>query len=273
MRDERAPLLFRYPGGKHYAMRILKPFWEEIEHDEYREPFVGGASVFFNKPAAKKSWLNDMDSELVTTFKVISSPRSRRKLVELLSNEVATPDRWREVLNSQPKNEIETAFKYYYLNRTSFSGKLISAAWGYREKRSLPPDRWSERILPCGKKLEGVTLTSGDFEPVILAPSTGRTLLYVDPPYFLPPKHKHYRHGFELDDHSRLSELLKNTEHRFFLTYDDAPEIRKLYKWANIYPVSFFYRVEDASAVGGVRRQGFELVISNFEIDQDRSEI
>ena len=47
----RIPLPFRYPGGKFYALNILRPFWENIEHDEYREPFAGGAWSF-NKPKA-----------------------------------------------------------------------------------------------------------------------------------------------------------------------------------------------------------------------------
>jgi len=264
--EGKSPLLFRYPGGKHYAMGILRPFWEQVEHSEYREPFVGGGSVFFNKQLVDVNLLNDMDHELITTYKVISDMRSRKKLIEMLSQEIATPERWREVLDSKAKSALEIAFKYYYLNRTSFSGKLVSAAWGYREKRSLPPERWSERIEPCGKKLEDVAFSSSDFQEIIELPSKRPTLLYVDPPYFLPPKHKHYRHGFDLSDHVRLGEVLARTPHKFFLTYDDSPEIRKMYKWANIYPVSFFYRVEDASAVGGVRRQGFELVISNYDV-------
>ena len=38
---------FRYPGGKFYALKKLLPFVSCVEHDEYREPFIGGGSVFF----------------------------------------------------------------------------------------------------------------------------------------------------------------------------------------------------------------------------------
>ena len=37
-------LLFRYAGGKYYALNKLKRFWE-IPHAEYREPLLGGGSV------------------------------------------------------------------------------------------------------------------------------------------------------------------------------------------------------------------------------------
>jgi len=264
--SSKTPLLFRYPGGKHYAIKILRPFWEAVDHQEFREPFVGGASVFFNKPKVAKNWLNDLDKELITSMKQISDPSSRKKLARRFESEIANPQRWREVMNLEPKTDLEVAHKYFYLNRTSFSGKLVSAAWGYREKRSLPPARWHERIIPCGEKLESVRFTSWDFEKVISAPSKNETLMFVDPPYFLPSKKKHYRHGFTQDDHVRLADNLKETDHHFFLTYEDAPEVRKLYKWANIYPVNFFYRVGDSGTQGGVRKQGFELVITNYKM-------
>jgi DNA adenine methylase len=248
-------------------MDILRPFWASIEHQEYREPFAGGATVFFNKAPVTRSWLNDIDSELISTYKAVAEQESREALLARFSSEHASPERWREVLNLVPDSSIDIAFKYYYLNRTSFSGKLVSPAWGYREKRSLPPNRWAERIVPCGEKLQNVTLTSIDFDEVIRTPSDHDVLMYVDPPYFLPPKRKHYRHGLDHADHVRLAESLKVTNHKFFLTYDDAEEIRALYSWAYIYPVNFFYRVENSATQNGARRQGFELIITNYKVD------
>lgn len=262
----RHPLLFRYPGGKHYAIDILKPFWSSTAHEEYREPFAGGASVFFNKPKVDTNWLNDVDSELVTTMRVVADARLRRQLIKRVEAEVASKERWREVMDYEPKSDLDIAFKYFYLNRTSFSGKLISAAWGYRPKRSLPPDRWSERIDPCGEKLSDVQITSNDFEQVINAPSKNDVLMFVDPPYFSPAKKKHYRNGFSPEDHIRLSEALKKTKHKFFLTYDDCPGVRSLYKWANLFPIEFFYRVDNSAVQAGQRKTGLELVISNYEV-------
>jgi DNA adenine methylase len=264
------PILFRYPGGKFYAINILRPYWNAIDHDEYREPFVGGGSVYFNKTKAKFNWINDKDEELIKTYEVISDPYLREQLISLidLEEEEATKARWREVLEFEPSNKLETAFRYYYLNRTSFSGKLISPAWGYRPKRSLPPYRWKERIIPCGEKLENIKISNTDFEKVINAPKQGRhTLIFVDPPYYKPSKTKHYRHGFTLEDHTRLAETLCKTEHSFFLTYDDIPEVRDLYKWANIYEASFFYRVENSVTQAGTRKLGFEIVITNYNMN------
>ncbi|MDL1896372.1 DNA adenine methylase [Anaerolineae bacterium CFX7] len=265
----RHPLPFRYPGGKYYAINILRPFWQAVVHDEYREPFAGGATIFFQKAKARFNWLNDLDSELVTTYRVMSDRAMRRQLVAMLSKETASKERWRELQQFTPSTDLEVAFRYYYLNRTSFSGKMVSSAWGYRQKRSLPPERWHERVLPCGEKLENVKLTACDFAQVIAAPARGaKTLLFVDPPYFSPPKKKHYRNGFTFDDHARLCQALKQTHHSFFLTYDDVPEIRAMYQWANLTEAKFFYRVDNSNVQNGARRTGFELVITNYAMPE-----
>lgn len=264
MKKSKLLLPLRYPGGKYYAMNILEPFWKSVEHREYREPFAGGATVFFTKPKAEENWLNDIDPELMTCYRIMQNRETRERLACELSREIASRERWREVLESVPESDYEMGKKYYYLNRTSFSGKLVSPAWGYRPKRSLPPERWGERIIPCGEYLEETRLTNTDFAEVIRAPGQ-EVLLYVDPPYFLPPKHKHYRYGFETEDHVRLAEELKNTSHSFFLTYDDCSEVRKLYRWANVFTTEFFYRVDNSSCRGGSRKVGFEVIITNFE--------
>ncbi len=265
MNNLKIPLPFRYPGGKFYAKHILEPFWNAVPHSEYREPFAGGATIFFTKPKAQLNWLNDLDTELMLCYEAIKNPLTRNRLADELSNEIASKQRWKEVFESIPQDNYEKAKKYYYLNRTSFSGKMVSPSWGYRPQRSLPPERWHERIIPCGNFLEDVKLTNLDFSYVINAPGNN-VLMYVDPPYFLPPKHKHYRCGFDTSDHYRLADELKKTNHKFFLTYDDCPEIKSLYSWANIFPVEFFYRVDNSSVQGGTRKIGFELIITNYDL-------
>lgn len=265
---KRKPIPFRYPGGKFYALNLLAPFWLNKEYDEYREPFVGGGSVFFSKPKSEFNILNDIDSELITTYRVMQNPELRERLIERVKNETASPDRWREVLELVPHSDLDIAFKYYYLNRTSFSGKLSSPAWGYRDKRSLPPHRWEERIRPCGRFLEGAELLNTDFEDVIRqAPRGNNVLIFVDPPYYRPTKKKHYRYGFNEEDHLRLAECLRRTPYDFFLTYEDAPEIRELYAWANLYKMQFTYRVDNSAVQNGERKNGSELIIANFRIN------
>jgi DNA adenine methylase len=258
-------LLFRYAGGKYYALNKLKRFWD-IPHAEYREPLLGGGSVFFAKPKKQYNWLNDIHKDLIITFKIIANPKTREALIQMVETEEASKERHYEVKNFKPKSDLERAFRYFYLNRTSFSGKMRSPSWGYRPKRSLPPERWEERIKPCGEKLDGAKLTNLDFEKVILSPSNHKVLMYADPPYYSVQQQDHYVHTFDENDHRRLAKLLEKTEHKFFLTYDDCEEVRNMYDWAEIYPIEFFYRLDNSQHSNGKRNVGAELIISNYKI-------
>jgi len=259
-------LLFRYPGGKFYALKLLRPFWQNTPHDEYREILVGGGAVFFDKPKVKHNWLNDKHEDLITTYRAVADPKLREQLVDLFEKEVATKERHAEMKEFVPKDDFEIALKFYYLNRTSFSGKTRSPSWGWRPVRSLPPNRWKERIRPCGEKLEGTELTCLDFEDVITAPSHGeKTLLFVDPPYFHARQENHYSESFSEKDHYRLATVLEKTSHKFFLTYDDCKEIRELYSFARTYPLEFVYRIDNSRDRDGRRKYGQELIITNYD--------
>jgi DNA adenine methylase len=259
-------LLFRYPGGKFYALKLLRPFWQNTTHDEYREIMVGGGAVFFDKPKVRHNWLNDKHKDLMITYSAVADPEVREQLVELFEKEVATKERHAEMKEFVPRNDFEVALRFFYLNRTSFSGKTRSPSWGWRPVRSLPPNRWKERIRPCGVKLEDTKMTCLDFEDVITTPSLGEsTLLFADPPYFHAKQENHYSESFSENDHYRLAAVLEKTSHKFFLTYDDCKEIRELYSFARISQNRFVYRIDNSRDRGGRRKYGQELVITNYD--------
>lgn len=264
--NEKIILPFRWAGGKYYAISKLKQFWENFDHDEYREPFLGGGSVFWAKPKVKFNWLNDIDSGLIRTLKFIQDPKKRKKLLALFENEKeATKEKHTIIKSIIPNTELDFVYQYYYLNRTSFSGKMKNPSWGYRPKRSLPPHRWKERINPCGEKLQNVKLTNLDFNRVILEKAKGKkVLMFLDPPYYHAKQESHYAFSFKKSDHQRLADICRRTPHSFFLTYDDCPEIRKLYSWANIFSLEFYYRLDNSKDNGDRRKIGSELVITNY---------
>jgi len=254
---------FRFPGSKAQAIKFLKPFWEKIAHDEFREPLVGGGAMFFAKPKVKYVWLNDIDSDLITTYKIIQDPQLRKKLIPKLIVEKANKKRHTEIKEFVSKNEIETAFRYFYLNRTSYSGIMKKPAWGYHEKRSVHPDKWGLRIEESGQKLNGVKITNLDYEEVINAqPQEKSVFLFVDPPYYETDQKRAYEYYFIEEEHFRLCEILKKTNHKFCLTYDDCFPVRDLYDWAEIHEVSWRYHTANSNKAE--RKMGNELIITNF---------
>ncbi len=59
----------RYPGGKsRRSIQQLILGHAPQDYREYREPFCGGAGLFFAVPASKQRWLNDMNTHLIAVY-------------------------------------------------------------------------------------------------------------------------------------------------------------------------------------------------------------
>lgn len=224
---------FRYAGGKFYARKLIL---EHVpKHSSYIEPFAGGGSIFFAKKKVKNNWLNDIDKDLINTFTII---RDRPEdLIEILKDEKASKERHKYFKNEyKPKNDLERAYRWFYLNRTSYSGimNMQNCFWGYGDKYSMRPENWPRAIRKTSEKLQDVKLTSYDFDKVI-AEAEDDAFLFIDPPYFNADQDKFYAHSFKKDDHFRLEKILKKHSKRlkYLITYDDCVEIRELYDWAD----------------------------------------
>lgn len=281
---------FRYAGGKFYARKLIL---EHIpQHTSYIEPFAGGASIFFCKEKVQDNWLNDIDEELVNTLiiirdrpqelidilKVGTDKRVPKKLIDKVGIGEPIPAK-KELHNFfkniyKPENELERAFRWYYLNRTSYSGIMNTKNmyWGYGDKYSMQPKNWPRNIERTSEKLQGVNITCLDFEQVIDNAPQG-SLLFIDPPYFNADQDKFYEHFFSREDHYRLLECLKRNVNRlnYFITYDNVPEVRELYNWAKeMYDKEWNYciqRTDDQTKKTtdkGKRYKGKELFIINF---------
>ncbi len=146
--------------------------------------------------------------------------------------------------------------------------------WGYGDKYSMQPKNWPTHLRRCSKKLQGVTITSTDFENVITQAPDG-AFLFVDPPYFNADQDKFYTHSFDRDCHYRLARVLREHSHRlkFLLTYDNSPEVRGIYRWSNhILDKEWNYtinRTDDQTkktTEKGKRYMGKEIFIMNYDI-------
>lgn len=264
MANDKVKTPFRYPGGKYYALKYLLPYIAQIPHEEYREPFVGGGSVFFGKPKVAVSWINDIDPELVNIYQTIQDKNKYLYLIGLLEKEIATKERHGMIKKFEPKNDLDRAYKYFYLNRTSYSGIMKKPAWGYRDDKSSPPKNWGKMITDAHNKLVDTKITQGDFLDVIYTPSKKKVLIYLDPPYFEADQKRAYKNHFSPNDHIRLALALKKCEHPFLLSYDNIPQAKEMYKWANIFELSWNYNTSNIKSKE--RKKGQELLISNIGI-------
>ncbi len=286
---------FRYAGGKFYARKLIL---EHIpQHTHYIEPFAGGASIFFAKTKVAFNHLNDLDNELINVYKVIRDKSD--ELINFLTKRADTNCRIPEKLTEKvkigeplpaskelhsffkkdfiPKDDLERAGRWFYLNRTSYSGimNIHNMYWGYGDKFSMQPKNWAANIRRTNYKLQNVKLTCSDFEEIIDKAPCG-SLLFADPPYFNADQDKFYRCAFSKEDHYRLEKCLQRNSQRLFIfiTYDNSPEVREMYGWmAEMHDKEWNYciqRTDDQKTKSlrkGTRYKGKELFILNYNSD------
>ncbi|MTV49868.1 hypothetical protein GJ688_12885 [Heliobacillus mobilis] len=257
----------RYPGAKKKVLKFFTQFWNH-PHQEYRDVFVGGGSTFFGKPLSENNWLNDLDEEVAAFF--VAMRDYPEQLCDLVLNTQPSVPLWRRIKAEELETDLEKGFRTLFLNRTTFSGILKGNPIGGIEQKSKytidcrwNPQALCQQIRRCSEKLLGTNITALDFREIITAPGEN-VLLYLDPPYYRKGNLL-YRHGMSNEDHVRLAEILRDTPHSFFITYDDCPEIRTLYEgWTHMYTNEWFYSSSNKKA----REVGRELFISNYEIDR-----
>jgi DNA adenine methylase len=265
----RSPL--RYPGGKQKAIELISKALPSSA-SEYREPLVGGGSVYFHAKQiglAQKYWINDAFKELVAFWQVLQDQGTCEKLIEELeqlrsgfSGPSQIKQYYLKARLEEPTDLYRQAFLFFFFNRVTFSG--TTRAGGFSSSASIRRFTRSsiERLKPMPSGLHGTRITDLDFEEVINAPGDD-VFIFLDPPYYTATKL--YGHGGSLHefDHERLSSALYKSEHKFLITYDDCKEIRRLYKWANIKKWKLQYGMNNCN-LERVSKIGAELFISNY---------
>ena len=133
LRNEiRSPL--RYPGGKSRAIKTILPHIPYCH--EFREPFVGGGSVFI---AVKQRWprdaifrINDKNYDLYCFWKQLQIRGQ-----EFIQSVQEYKDAWTDgqqlynhlVDSDQIWNDFDRGIRFFILNRITFSGTV--EAGGY----------------------------------------------------------------------------------------------------------------------------------------------
>jgi site-specific DNA-methyltransferase (adenine-specific) len=148
---------------------------------------------------------------------------------------------------------VELGFANLAIHQLSYGGRGTMAAgalggWAQQAYEKVDhrwkPARLVEKIQQChdlltAYEIEGNACSSFDFQRV-LAASSARMLVYLDPPYFAKSKPL-YHLGFTEEDHCRLAAYLRTTDHAWVLSYDDHPVIRKMYDWAVVETLTVDY--------------------------------
>jgi len=243
MTEQKEPKPFvKWAGGKRQLLEALLNSVPESFSDYY-EPFVGGGALYFKlwfSGRIKKAHLNDSNPELINAYLVIQKQVS--ELIDELkkSKYSNTKDAFYEIRSEKPKNTIERAARFIYLNKTAFNGLYrVNSKGGFNVpfgKYTNPRILDEENLILVSESLKNVEISCKDFaEAVKLAKK--EDFVYFDPPYY-PRNHtshftKYTKRDFTIEDQERLRDTcakLVQTGVSTLVSNSDTEVIRELYK-------------------------------------------
>ncbi|MBW4556770.1 MAG: DNA adenine methylase [Trichormus sp. ATA11-4-KO1] len=263
----------RYPGGKSKAINQIIKYLPE-GFSEFREPFVGGGSVFIylkQKFPELKIWINDLNCELFLFWKFAQSDLS-----QLVTEIRRIKDKYQDgklifteltSVNINNLSDFERAIRFFVLNRITFSGTVESGGFSQEAFHQRFTYSSIERLEKLESILtENVKITNLDYSDLLTSEDKD-IFIFLDPPYFSATKSKLYGKNGDLHsifDHQRFAEILKQSHHQWLITYDDSPQIRENFQWANISQWELQYGMNNYKQSRAAK--GKELFLSNYKI-------
>lgn len=269
----------KWAGGKTQFLEIIN-LLSPSSYNRLIEPFAGGGAFFFNK-RADKLIINDINKELITTYKLIRN--DHQGLINVLKKYEENHNKvFYENLKKQKVSdltEIEIAARFIYLNKTCFNGLYrvnskgeFNVPWGKKERIKLFDE---ENILAISKYLKNSNrrIFNKDYKKLLNKVKPG-DFLFVDPPYDNKNDKGFTSYsvdGFNKDNQKELFVFLKETEKRgafWLLTNHNTEFIRELYKE---YP-HFTKEANRYINCQGDKRKGTvqEIFIWNYELTPEQ---
>ncbi|MDR2199295.1 MAG: DNA adenine methylase [Deltaproteobacteria bacterium] len=271
-----APVL-KWVGGKRQLLDVLTPLLPR-RITTYCEPFVGGGALLFSLQP-QKAFINDINKELILTYKVIKSD-----VEELISslldfkndadNFYTVRDWDRDKAKYLSLSYVKKAARILYLNKTCYNGlfrvnnagEFNSPFGNYRNPNivNAPTLRAVSQYLNSAE----IHLSSVDYAEVLDKLPKG-TFVYLDPPYDPVSNTSSFtgyaKGGFTREDQKRLKECcdaLSSRGLKFMLSNSATSFIKKLY---TSYHVSVVQAKRFVNSDSKKRGEIDEVVVRNYD--------
>lgn len=240
----------------------------------YAEPYAGGASVALTllfDEYVSHVYINDIDLAVFSFWHSVLNETDA--LCRLVRETPATSDEWERqkgiYFDRSEKSRLARGFAAFFLNRTNRSGIIASGGMigGTQQQGKWKVDaRYNqeelveriERIASYHDRIHLSNLDAVKFLKRCAEKLPERSLVYLDPPYYVKGQ-RLYANYYNDKNHAEIANLLPTMPFRWLVSYDDAPQIRKLY---DSYP-NLAYTLRYTAAE---RQQGTEVMFFSNQL-------
>ncbi|MGD8174808.1 DNA adenine methylase [Marinimicrobium sp. ARAG 43.8] len=261
----------RYPGGKSSIIEMVSTIIKanKLERGSYVEPYAGGCGLALNlmfKGYVHEIHVNDIDRSIWAFWDAVLN--NHKEFIEKIKNTPVTLDEWRkqrEIWEEKECSDFDLGFSAFYLNRTNRSGIICKAGviggvaqdGPYKIDCRFNKETLISKIERINKYRHRIHLSNLDAVEFIRESDKylpENSFYCIDPPYY-DKGSTLYTNFYEHDDHKDLSNEIKGLERSWILTYDNVPEIRRLYRGRRIYTFDINY-------VAAKKRVGSEILVA-----------
>lgn len=266
----------KWAGGKRQLLPEIRKYIPK-KYNTYYEPFVGAGAVLFDLQP-NKVVINDINSELINTYKVIQN--NIDDLIIELRKHKNDPDHFYKIRDLDRSEDfekltsIEKSSRLIYLNKTCFNGLFRVNSQG---QFNVPfgkyknPQIVNEAVLRAVHNYlntANVTILNEDFEKSLSKAKKG-DFIYIDPPYDPLSNTSSFTgynlDGFNRDDQERLRDVFEELDKRgckVLLSNSATDFIKDLYKDYHIEIVSASRNI---NSIASKRGKIDEVLVMNYE--------
>lgn len=220
----------RWAGGKNWLLKYFEKPLKDFKFNNYHEPFLGGASVFLFIKPKNRSYLSDINPELIKAYRAVKG--DVENLISELKKCKNTKTYYYDIRDSELKSKVRKAAKFIFLNQTSFNGiyrvnldGVYNVPYGYRDKDFLD----AENLRAVSKRLNRTKFSTCSFNKTLKNIKKG-DLVFLDPPYTVSHNNngfiKYNRKLFKLEDQTNLAKFIKSIKSKgaYFILTNAAHE-------------------------------------------------
>lgn len=236
--DPLSPFL-KWAGGKSQLVQALVGYVPRA-YTRYLEPFVGGGALFFHlRP--KTGLLNDLNEELIVTYRVVQQQVD--DLIPVLRSYPYSEDFYYSLRSQDPTTLgfVSRAARLIYLNRTCYNGlyrvnkqNQFNVPFGAYKNPTICDEA---KLRSASEALQGVQLFCEEYATFLEREALPGDFIYLDPPYQPVSRYsdfKRYTSSFFYEkDQRQLAELASRLAKRgsyVLASNSDTQFIRRLYR-------------------------------------------